>query len=345
MISEQNDRWLGCVEGWPRANWYHLKLAGHVCDADDCPNAFHPAAKLARSPRPPKAHTAALCSTRFIPFAWNLTAREFDYVIEQCASAPRLRLQSSRLVRPTRPTNARTATTAILIGNLATRQSLDEPPVVGGEDVLIPAGQVEQRGGLHRDCRRQRRGVSLKRSGVAGAPKRCCVPDFMSMFGSCREIPKGALIAPIATNRWWCFKPISIAPHAPIETPATAGPRALRRSGNCVHERDEILDDEILVPGARVGNAVHIPALADRRRDNDHVARGQCPKPAAGRERRVVLAAAVQQIQDRISLPRRGIAVREENRRDLLASQRWLGTRTTVAGATSTGAAGACATP
>ena len=45
-------------------------------------------------------------------------------------------------------------------------------------------------------------GSRSRRSGVFGGPNRCCVREVMSMFGSCREIPYGALIAPIDPNSW-----------------------------------------------------------------------------------------------------------------------------------------------
>ena len=114
-----------------------------------------------------------------------------------------------------------------------------------------------------------------------------------------------------------------MAPQAPIETPAMARPsRDAMVRVLPVHVLDQVLDDEILVLRVRIGDAVHVPAVADRRRHDDHVARGQCTKPAARRERRVVLTAAMQQIHDRIPLPRRAIARRKQNRRDLLASER-----------------------
>ena len=107
---------------------------------------------------------------------------------------------------------------------------------------------MSHRGRVEFDSADQVPGSLARRSGVSGAPKRCCVRDVMSMLGSCLEIPYGALNAPMAPKTRGCFKPSRIAPQAPHRDASKSAPFS---RGDCpisaVYVLDDVVDNEILI--------------------------------------------------------------------------------------------------
>jgi hypothetical protein len=80
-----------------------------------------------------------------------------------------------------------------------------------------------------------------------------------------------------------------------------------------VHVRDQIFDHEILVPRLRIRNAVDVPALTGIRRHDDQFLCGLFDKPRTRRENRMVLAASMREVQNRVSLLGPWVGRRQED--------------------------------